>query len=182
MHLLLPLLPKEFLFAHSNRFFSQAWRPSLISVICEFEHFIWNKKLIENIQEVNCFKQFCISPRSSKFWICLDGKPTIAAIPYEAFKTLSDLSSNFMKEIYYLSPYLTPRRGNLYVYSRKTLTFGSKSVRSLGSCIWNSLPWKQWINKNRNKLKDFMKKWSGPPCEYNLCCYTYVNCDSIHTI
>ena len=29
---------------------------------------------------------------------------------YEVFKNLNDLNPNFMKEIYYLSPYLTPRR------------------------------------------------------------------------
>ena len=70
--------------------------------------------------------------------MCLDQR--LRAKAYEIFQTLGDLNPNFMKEIFCLCPNLTHKKDNLYVHSRNTAKPRNKSLRSLGTHIWNSLP------------------------------------------
>ena len=51
----------------------------------------------------------------------------LRAIAYEVFETSDDLNTNFMKEVFYHTPNLTLRKGNLYVHSRITVKFGNKT-------------------------------------------------------
>ena len=48
------------------------------------------------------------------------------------FKTLNDLNSHFMKEIFYRFPNLIHRKGNLYVHTPITITFGNEGLIDLG--------------------------------------------------
>ena len=62
----------------------------------------------------------------------------------EVFKTINDLNPSFMKDIFQLRisgrPVRMQHRNNLTVKTRKTVTFGTNSISSLGPKIWNSLP------------------------------------------
>ena len=64
----------------------------------------------------------------------------------EIFKTLNVLNPRCKQDLLYIhaGPYLgssTPRRpNNIVVVGTITNTDGTKSLRSLGSHIWNSLP------------------------------------------
>ena len=63
----------------------------------------------------------------------------LLAIAYKVFKTLNDLNSNLMTEIFYLCPNLSHRKDNLYIHSRSPIKFRNKILRSIGEHIWNLL-------------------------------------------
>ena len=48
------------------------------------------------------------------------------------FKTLNDLNSHFMKEIFYRFPNLIHRKSSLYVHTPITITFGNEGLIDLG--------------------------------------------------
>ena len=60
------------------------------------------------------------------------------------FKTINDLNSSFMKDIFQLRinerPVRTQNTNNLTVEIRQTITFGTNIISYLGPKIWNSLP------------------------------------------
>ena len=58
----------------------------------------------------------------------------------EIFKTLNNLNPEYMKEIFYKTTNLTCRPFNIKVNQNNTIKYGNKSLISLGSHIWNSLP------------------------------------------
>ena len=45
----------------------------------------------------------------------------------EIFKTVNNLNPDFMKSIFYLSPYQTHKKYDIFVHSRNTASFGDKS-------------------------------------------------------
>ena len=80
----------------------------------------------------------------------------------EVFKTLNGLNPTYMKEIFYLSPYETHKKYDLYVQKRNTTKYGSHTLRVLGAHIWNSLPEKIKKLSSLNEFKSFIKQWCGP--------------------
>ena len=83
-----------------------------------------------------------------------------------------------MKEIFYRSPYVTNRELNIYVQSHKTTNFGDKSLKTLGPQIWNSLPDNIRQETSLSNFKISIKKWFGPKCMCNLCCFNNDNIDA----
>ena len=57
----------------------------------------------------------------------------------EIFKTFSNINSNYMKEIFYLSSHETHKKYDLVVHSSNTNKYDNHSLRVLGPHIWNSL-------------------------------------------
>ena len=68
-----------------------------------------------------------------------------------------------MKDIFQLRisgrPVRMQHRNNLTVKTRKTVTFGTNSISSLGPKIWNSLV----------AFKQMIKKWDGTKCLCDEC-------------
>ena len=58
----------------------------------------------------------------------------------EIFKTLNVLNPTYMQDIFYLRSLSARRPNNIAVVRTNTNTYGTKSLRSLGPQIWNSLP------------------------------------------
>ena len=62
----------------------------------------------------------------------------------EIFKTLNDINPSFMKDIFKLRMTDRPTREkykpNLEIPKSNQVRFGTKSLRYLGSMLWNSLP------------------------------------------
>ena len=58
----------------------------------------------------------------------------------ETFKTLNVLNPMYMQDLFYLCSSSVRRPHNIAVVRKNTKTFGTKSLRSLGLQIWNSLP------------------------------------------
>ena len=57
----------------------------------------------------------------------------------EIFKTLNHLNPEYMKEIFLKATNLIQRPTDIKVNQNNTTKYGSKSLRSLGPHIWNSL-------------------------------------------
>ena len=58
----------------------------------------------------------------------------------EVFKTLNVLNPTYMQDLFYLRSTSARQPNNIAVVSTNTKTYGTKSLRSLGPKIWNSLP------------------------------------------
>lgn len=94
----------------------------------------WNRnKILKNIKErcllvvLNDYlSNYSKLPQSSAS--VLMETQLLCGTDYEVLRTLNDLNPNFIKEKFYRSPNLTHKKGNLYVYTRNKITFGSKSL------------------------------------------------------
>ena len=58
----------------------------------------------------------------------------------EIFKTLNVLNPTYMQDLFYLRSSSARRPNNIAAVRTNTNTYGTKSLRSLGPQIWNSLP------------------------------------------
>ena len=58
----------------------------------------------------------------------------------EIFQTLIDLNTTYMHDLFYLRSSSARRPNNIAVVRTNTNTYGTKSLRSLGPQVWNSLP------------------------------------------
>ena len=58
----------------------------------------------------------------------------------EIFKTLNVLNPTYIQDLLYLRSSSAGRPNNIAVVKTNTNTYGTKSLRSLGPQIWNSLP------------------------------------------
>ena len=76
----------------------------------------------------------------------------------EICKTLNNLNPSFMKEIFELRLISRPAREqyklNLNIPKKRQVTFGSKSLESLGPKIWNNLPHHIKSAENLNIFKN----------------------------
>ena len=74
-----------------------------------------------------------------------------------------------MKEIFKskISPRVRPF--DITVSTHNTATFGDKSLMTLGPKIWNALPEKVKSETYFIKFKEYIKSWSGPKCNCNVC-------------
>ena len=60
----------------------------------------------------------------------------LRTLTVEVFKTLNNMNPEYMKEMFHKTTFLTHRTLN----ENNTIKYGNKSLRFLGSHIWNSLP------------------------------------------
>ena len=72
-------------------------------------------------------------------------KPSIKIKRYrslalEIFKTLNDLNSTYLQDFFYLCFSSARQANNIKVVRTNTDTYRTKSLKSLGPQIWNSLP------------------------------------------
>ena len=89
----------------------------------------------------------------------------------EIFKTVSRLSPPFMRDIFKLKDTTRPTRNpNELIHHRPNqVTFGSKSLLSLGPQIWNALPKNLKLIENIQTFKRVIKEWRGQECNCNVC-------------
>ena len=66
---------------------------------------------------------------------------------------------------------LTHKPFNIKVNQNNTTKYDNKSLKSLGSHIWNSLQKQIKEKTDYNKFKYFIGKWFGAKCKWNLCSY-----------
>ena len=89
-----------------------------------------------------------------------------------------------MKEIFELRLCSRPVREqyklNLNILRRRQVTFGTKSLESLGPKIWNNLPYHIKSAENLNVFKNLIKKWNGSSCSCNVCTYRYLSSILFH--
>ena len=65
----------------------------------------------------------------------------------------------------------THRKHDIFVHPRKTANYGDKSLKSVGSHIWNSLPDEIKATTSLSIFKKFIKNCFGPKCKCKLCSF-----------
>ena len=87
----------------------------------------------------------------------------------EIFKTINDLNLSFIKTIFSAKLNARVRPNDILVKTRKSATFGDKSLARLGPKIWNALS--QNIKEN-SYLKEYITTRFGPKCKCNVCSFS----------
>ena len=87
----------------------------------------------------------------------------------EIFKTINDLNPISMKSIFSAKLNARVRPNNILVKARKSVTFGDKSLATLGPKIWNALPQNIKADNSYVKFKEYIPTWFGPKFKCNLC-------------
>ena len=64
----------------------------------------------------------------------------LRTLALETIKTLNDLNRAFMKNLFEKREVSKRSKNNLEIPNQNTVTYGYKSIRSLGPHIWNGLP------------------------------------------
>ena len=77
----------------------------------------------------------------------------------EIFKTINDLNPSFMKSIFSAKLNARVRPNDILVKTRKSATFGDKSLASLGPKIWNALPQNIKAENFYVKFKEYIATW-----------------------
>ena len=87
----------------------------------------------------------------------------------EIFKTVDNLNSSFMKNIFTSKENARVCPNNIVVKSHNSATYGDKSLMTLDPKIWNALPEKIESETSYNELKEYTDLWFGPKCRCNIC-------------
>ena len=87
----------------------------------------------------------------------------------EIFKTLNDLNPTYMQNFFYLRSSSARRPNNIAVVRTNTNTYGTKSLRSLGPQIWNSLPEHIKAETSLAHFRSLINTWFGKEYLCNLC-------------
>ena len=74
----------------------------------------------------------------------------------EIFKTINDLNPISMKSIFSAKLNARVRPNNILVKARKSVTFGDKSLATLGPKIWNALPQNIKADNSYVKFKEYI--------------------------
>ena len=144
-------------------------------------HFTSAKSLekIENIQKRALRFMYNDYQNSYEYLLIKAEKSTMTVrrlrfLCIEIFKTINDLNPPYMKTIFKLAenktkPVRSQYKWNLEIPRVNKVTFGNKSLRSLGPKIWNNLPSHLKSSNNLNTFKHLIKKWDGISCHCNVC-------------
>ena len=87
----------------------------------------------------------------------------------EIFKTLNDLNPTYMQDLFYLCSSSIRWPNNIAVVRTNTNMYGTKSLRSLGLQIWNSLPEHIKAETSLAPFQSLINTWFGKECLCNLC-------------
>ena len=92
----------------------------------------------------------------------------------EIYKTLNDQNPTYMQEFFKKPANRISLRfpNNLEVPRVQQVSYGTKSLYSLGPKIWNALPEDLKSSTSFSIFKKNIKRWKGPSCECNFCKYT----------
>ena len=86
----------------------------------------------------------------------------LRTLALETFKTLNDLNSAFMKNLFAKREVSKRRKNNLEIPNRSTSKFGDKSLRRVGPHIWNGLPEEIKNETSYDKFEEYLNTWYEP--------------------
>jgi len=95
----------------------------------------------------------------------------IRTLAIEVFKTINELNPSFMKNVFSAKKNAKIRPNDILVKSHKTVTYGGKSLTTLGPKIWNSLPSNIKAENSFLRFKEYIATWYGPNCKCNVCSF-----------
>ena len=76
-----------------------------------------------------------------------------------------------MKDIFTPKLHCKVRPNDILVKHHNTITYGTKSLKTLGPKIWNQLPddIKSETTYTYTKCKEYIDTWFRPKCRCNVC-------------
>ena len=92
----------------------------------------------------------------------------IKHLALEIFKTLNNLNPTCAQDLFYLHSSSARWPNNIAVVRTNTNTNGTKSLRSLGPHIWNSLPEHIKAETSNAHFWSLINTWFGKECLRNL--------------
>ena len=133
---------------------------------------------IENLQKRAL--RFVLDDYTSSYELLLEksGKPTMnlareRLLCIEVYKTLNSLNPCFMQELFKLRETNRNVRNkyklNLNIPVVNQVNYGTKSLRSFGPKIWNSLPHHVKSAENLETFKKIINNWNGVSCNCVVC-------------
>ena len=93
----------------------------------------------------------------------------IRQLAIEISKRVNNLNLDFRKNIFTSKQNARVHPHDLLVRSHKTATYGEKSLKILGTKIWNALPTEIKREASLSKFKEYVNLWSGPSCKCSPC-------------
>ena len=82
-----------------------------------------------------------------------------------------NLNLEYMERNFSKTTNLTHKSFNIKANQNNTTKYDNKSLKSLGSHIWNSLQKQIKEKVDYSKFKYFIGKWFGAKYKWNLCSY-----------
>ena len=133
---------------------------------------------VENLQKRAL--RFVLDDYTSSCELLLEksGKPTMnlareILLCIEVCKTLNSLNTCFMQELFELRETNRNVRNkyklNVNIPVVNQVNYGTKSLRSFGSKIWNSLPHHIKSAENLETFKKIINNWNGVSCNCVFC-------------
>ena len=89
----------------------------------------------------------------------------------EIFKTINDLNPSFMKSMFLAKLNARVRPNDILVKTRKSATFGDKSLATLGPKIWKASPQNIKAGNSYVKFREYIATWFRPKCRCNVCSF-----------
>ena len=93
----------------------------------------------------------------------------LRVLAIEIFKTVNNLNPNYMKDIYTPKQHLKVRTNDILVKHHNTITYSTKSLKTLGPKICNELPGDIKSETFYTTFKEYIDTWFGPKCRCNVC-------------
>ena len=141
---------------------------------------VWHFSTCESIRKIEKIQQRCLrivlDDYGSDYDVLLrkSGKVTmeikqLRVLAIEIFKTVNHLNPNYMKDIF--TPKLHPkvRPNDILVKHHNTITYRTKSLKTLGPKIWNQSPRDIKSEISDTKFKEYSDTCFGPKCRCNVC-------------
>ena len=112
---------------------------------------VWHFSTCESIRKIEKIQKRCLrialDDYDSDYNVLLrkSGKVTmeikrLRVLAIEIFKTVNNLHPNYMKDIFTPKLYPKVKPNDIVVKHHNTVTYGTKSLKTLGPKIWNQLP------------------------------------------
>ena len=152
-------------------------KPEKVAIVNSFIYanfsycpFVWHFSTRESIRKIEKIQKRCLrivlDDYDSDYDALLrkSGKVTIEikrlrVLAIEIFKTVNNLNPNYMKDIF--TPKLHPkvRPNDILVKHHNTITYGTKSLKTLGPKIWSQLPEDIKSETSYTKFKEHIDTW-----------------------
>ena len=103
--------------------------------------------------------------------ICTMEVRRLRVIAHEVFRSVNKLNPVYMQSLFEKNVNSKRYKDDLQVPIRNSVTSGDKSVRVLGTHIWNMLPAELRRETSSAKFKTQVNKWFEPNCNCSTCKY-----------
>ena len=93
----------------------------------------------------------------------------LRVLAIQIFKTVNNLNPNCMKYIFTAKLHPKVRPNDILVKHRNTITYSTKSLKTIGPKIGNQLPCYIKSDTSYTKFKEYTDTWFRLKCRCNVC-------------